>query len=66
MRMMTSFSVEELLLPRFVNWSTNFRRLPLVKMALFCLKQMNSVLFGFTLRAMTFMIHSRLCSRDSA
>ena len=41
--------VDEILLPRYVNWSTNFRSLPLkVQMAPSCLKYMNSVLFVFT------------------
>ena len=41
-------SVNEILLPRSMNWSTNFRVLPLkVEMALSCLKYMNSVLFVF-------------------
>ena len=47
--MLTSFSVDEILLPKYVNWSTNFRGLPFkVEMASFCFKHMNSVLFAFT------------------
>ena len=35
-RMLTSLSIDEILLPRYVNWSTNFRVLPLrMEMALF-------------------------------
>ena len=43
----TSLSVDEILLPRYVNWSTNFRGL-LLKVEMFlCLKDMN-VLSAFT------------------
>ena len=42
MRMLPSFSVDEILLLRYVNWSSNFRGLPLkVKMALSWLNHMN-------------------------
>ena len=45
----TSISADEMLQPRYVNWSGNFRGLPLrVKMAPFYLKPKNSVLFAFT------------------
>ena len=38
--MLTSFSVDEILLLRYVNWSTNFKSLPHeMKIALPCLKQ---------------------------
>ena len=48
--MLTSLSVDELLLPRYVNWS-NFRGFQLnVKMVPSSLKYINSVLFVFTLR----------------
>ena len=43
--MLTSLSVDEILLPRYENWSTNFRGLPLrVEMAPSCLKYKYSVL----------------------
>ena len=48
---LTSLSVDEILLPRCVNLSTNFRGLPLnVEMASSHLKHINSVLFTFTWR----------------
>ena len=47
--MLPSLSVDEILLPSYVNWCTNFRGLSLtLKMVPFCLKHMNSVLFAFT------------------
>ena len=47
--MLTSLSVDEILLLRYMNLSTNFRGLPLqVKIAPSFLKQMNSVFFSFT------------------
>ena len=64
--MLTSFSVDEMLLPRYVNWSTNFRGLlHRVEMASSCLKHMNSVLFTFMLHLMPLTAFSRLCSGDS-
>ena len=46
--MLTSPSVDEILLLRYANWSTNFRGLPFrVEMAPFYLKHMCSVLFQF-------------------
>ena len=48
MHMLPLFSVDEILLPRYVNLSTNFKGLPLkVKMVLSCVKYMNFVLFAF-------------------
>ena len=45
-RMLTLLSVDEILLLRYVNWSTNFRGLPLrVEMVPSCLKHMNSILY---------------------
>ena len=42
MRMLTLLSVDEILLPRYMNWSTNFRVLPFkVKMTPFCFLNMN-------------------------
>ena len=45
--MLTSLSVDEMLLPRYVNWLTNFRSFKL-KIAPSCLKHMNSAFFAFT------------------
>ena len=46
MRSLASLSVDEILLLRYVNWSTNFRGLPLkVETAPSCLKHMNSVFY---------------------
>ena len=51
--MLTSLSVDEILLPRYVNLSINFRGLLLrVNMVPYHLKQMNSVLFVFMKRPM--------------
>ena len=64
-----SFSVDETLLPRYVNLFTNFREPPFsVKISpfFFCLKHMYSVLSAFTWRSMPSAACSRLCSRDSA
>ena len=60
---LTSLSVDEILLPSYVNLSTNFRGLPLkVDMAPSHLKHMNSVLSAFMPPAAC----SWLCSRNSA
>ena len=65
--MFTLLSVDEILLPRYVNLSTNFRGLPLRKeMAPSRLKQLNSVLFVFMWRPMVPAACCRLCNRDSA
>ena len=49
MRMLTSLQVDEILLPRYVNKSLNFRGLPLkMEMITSNLKHINSVLFVFT------------------
>ena len=46
--MLTFISVDEKFLPRYVNWTTNFKGLPFrVVMAAFYLKLMNSVLLTF-------------------
>ena len=64
--MLTSLSVDEILLPKYVNLSTNFRDLPLkVEMAPSYFKHMNSVLFAFTWRPVPPAACSRLCRRDS-
>ena len=66
-RVLTSLSVDEILLPRYVNCSTGLRGLPLsVDMSPFLLKHMNSVLSEFTYRPIFFAAFSRLCIRDSA
>ena len=47
-RLLTSFSVDMILLLRYENWSTNFRDLQLtVNVAPFCLKHIYAVLFLF-------------------
>ena len=64
--MLTPLSVNEMLLPRYMNWSTNSRGLPLrVEMVPFYLKHMYSVLFAFTSRLMPPTACSRLLRRDS-
>ena len=66
-RMLTSLSVDEILLLRYENWSINSRGLPLeVEMAPHCLKHMNSLLFVFQKRPMPPVTCSRLFSRHSA
>ena len=65
--LLTSLLVEEILLLRYVNLSTNFIDQPLrVEMAPSCLKHMYSVLFAFTWRPMPLAVCSRLCNRDLA
>ena len=62
--MLTRLSVDEILLPRYVILSINFRGLPLqVEMAPSHLKYMNSVLFAFTWRPLPPAACSRLCNR---
>ena len=64
--MSTSLWVEETLLPRYENWLTSLRGLPLlVVIAPSCLKHMNSVLFVFMWRAMPTAACSRLRRSDS-
>ena len=66
-RALISLSVDEILLPRYVNCSTGLRGLPSsVEMSSFFLKLMNSVLSEFTCRPMFFAASSRLCSSVSA
>ena len=49
MRIMTLLSVDEILLPKYMNWSSNFKRLPFhEEMAAFISKQLNFVWFEFT------------------
>ena len=53
MHMLTSHSVEEILLPRYVNRSTNFSDLPFdAEIAPSCLKLINSVLSEFIWKVM--------------
>ena len=61
------FSVDEALLSRYMNLSTNFRE-PLLsaEMSLFWLKHFYSVLYAFTSRLMPPTAWSRLFSRDLA
>ena len=66
-RMLTSLSVDETLLPRYVNLSTNFRcSQHRVEIAPTCLKHTHSILFVFTWRSVPSAVCSRLSSRDSA
>ena len=65
MRMLTTYSVDEILLPSYVNWSTNFRGLSLkMKMTPSGIKHMNFVLSEFTSRP--FADLSEQCRRYSA
>ena len=62
-----SFSVDKMLLTRYVNLSTNFRDLPFsVEMSPLWLNHMNSVLSALTWRPISPAARSRLCSWDSA
>ena len=66
-RISTSFSVDEILLTRFVNLFTNFRGLPLrMDIVPSCLKRMNSVLFEFKRRPIPLAVCSTLWSGHSA
>ena len=65
--MLMSFSVDEILLPSYMNLSTSFRKPPFtVSMSPFWLKHMYSVLSELTWRSMQPAVCSKLCSRDSA
>ena len=65
--MLTSLLVDEILLLRYMNWSTHFRGLSWnEEMIPPWLKHMNSVFSEFKLRPMFSVACSRLCSRDSA
>ena len=62
-----SLSVDETLLPRCVNLSTDFREQPFrVEMPHSRLKHVHPVLSVFTWRSMPSVACSRLCSRNSA
>ena len=64
--MLISLSADEIFLPRYVNWSTNFTGLPLkVGMAPSSLKHNNSVLFYFILKPMQSAACSRIYNKDS-
>ena len=66
-RILISLSVNETLLPRYMNLSTNFREPSFrVEMAPSWLKHVYSVLSAFTWRTMLPSACSRLCNRDSA
>ena len=67
MQMLTLLSLDEILLPSYVKYSTNFRGLSFnVEMAPICLKHKNSLLFQFIHKPMPLAIWSRQCNRDSA
>ena len=63
---LTSLSVDEMLLLRYINLSTNFREPPFRVEISPWLKHMYSILSTFTLRLMPPAACSSLCSRDSA
>ena len=64
---LTSLSIDGILLPRYMNLFTNFRALLFrVEMAPSQLKHMYSVLLVFTRRIMSPAACSWLCSKDSA
>ena len=66
-RILMSFSVDEMLLPKYVSLSTNFKETPFsVERYPFLLKHMYSVLSAFTWRPMPLAACSRLCSKDPA
>ena len=65
--MLTLLSVDEILLPRYMNWSTDFRSLLCnEEMAPPSLNHMNSTLSKLSLRPMPLTVCSRLCSWDSS
>ena len=63
--MLTSLSADEILLLRYVNFSTHFRSLLLKVEMASCLKHMYSVLFTFTWKLMPSAACSRVCCMDS-
>ena len=66
MCMLTSFSVNEILLPRYTKWTANFRGLLFNERIIpSWLKHMNSVLFEFLFTPIPLTACSVLCSRDS-
>ena len=65
-RMLSSLSLDKILLLKFINWSTNFRGLPINdEMTPLLLKYMNSVLSEFTQRLTPLAAFSKLCSRNA-
>ena len=67
MCIMTSLSVNEILLPRYMSWSSNLWGSSFnEEMASSCLKPNNSVLSEFTKRPMPLAVCSRLCRGDPA
>ena len=65
--LLTSLSVDEILLPGYLFWSANIRGLPLkVELAPSFLNHNNSVLCAFTYRPMLLAASFRLCCRESA
>ena len=66
MYLLASLSVNEILLPRCVNWSINFKELPFsMEMVPSCLKYINSVLSDFMQKPIPVAACSRLYSKDS-
>ena len=62
-----SLSINEMLILRMVNLSTNFREPPFsVEMSTFSLRHLYSILYTLTWRPMPLAACSRLCSKDSA
>ena len=67
LRMSTLLSLDEILLPRYMNWCTNFGGMPFKEeIAQFWLKHRNSVLSEFMERPMILAACFRLCRKDSA
>ena len=66
-RILMPFSVDKMLLPRYVNFFTDFREPTFsMEMSPFLSKHIYSVLSAFTRRLLPHAACSRLCSRDSA
>ena len=66
-RILMPFSVDETLLPRYMNLATDFREPPFsMELSYFWVKHMFSVFSAFTWRPMSPAACSRLCSRDLA
>ena len=67
MRKLTSFSVDDILFWRFLEWSSHSRRMPFnMEMPSSCLQYINSVLFELTLKPMPLAVCPRLCNGDFA
>ena len=67
MRILTSLSVDEILLKGCITWSNNFKNLTFnVDWTTFCFKYMNTVSAKFTLRLIPLAVSSRLCCGDLA